>query len=341
MKPAGVTDSKDRTEDVFIPKSRTIDAASGDLVRVRYRKRRMTGGDRRMAGEIVEVLERATHTFVGTYYETSGLGYVRVDGNEFQMPVCVGDPRAKNALSDDKVVIEMVRFPTSGRNGEGVITEVLGKRGDPEVDTRAIILEFSLPQEFPQNVLDNAREQADAFDESLGEDRIDLTQTTVVTIDPKDARDFDDAISLQKLEGGNWQLGVHIADVAHFVQPGSPLDQEARERATSVYLPDRVIPMLPEVISNNLASLQPNRIRYAKTVFMEFSPEGTPIASEFCASAIRSDRRFTYEEYGRLFDRPRKLEFETRRAGLRVDGPICSNWQWCFGNVVWNEARLS
>ena len=126
--------------------------------------------------------------------------------------------------------------------------------------------------------------------------RLDLTAETIITIDPVDARDFDDAISLERLENGHWRLGVHIADVSHFVRPKTPLDREAHDRATSVYLPDRVIPMLPEIISNNLASLQPDRVRYTKTAFIEFTAEGIRTAVDLHSAAIKSKRRFTYEE---------------------------------------------
>jgi ribonuclease R len=209
--------------------------------------------------------------------------------------VPVGDPGAKGAAPNDKVVIEMVKFPTHVSAGEAVIVEVLGKRGAPGVDTLSIIREFGLPEEFPEDVLEDARQQAELFDESIG-NRLDLTGDTTITIDPVDARDFDDAVSLKRLENGHWKLGVHIADVAHFVRARSPLDREARERATSVYLPDRVIPMLPEVISNNLASLQPDKIRYTLSAIMELTPEGAYVAGEVKRSAIKSDRRFTYEE---------------------------------------------
>ena len=222
----------------------------------------------------------------------------------FKQAIAVGDPGAKNAQQDDKVVFEMVRFPTYWQSGEGVITEVLGKRGEPGIDTLSIIREFDLPEAFPDDVVEDARAQPMRSKRTTG-DRLDFTAATVVTIDPVDARDFDDAISLEKLENGHWRLGVHIADVAHFVRAKSPLDREARERATSVYLPDRVIPMLPEVISNGLASLQPDRVRYVKTAFLEFTPEGVRTHVELQNAAIRSKRRFTYEEVDEyLADRP-------------------------------------
>jgi ribonuclease R len=196
----------------------------------------------------------------------------------------------------DKVVVEMVRFPTHVRDGEGVVVEVLGKAGDVGVDTQTVIHEFGLPGPFPDEALDDARAQADRFDESVPDGRRDLADRVIVTIDPVDARDFDDAISLERVERGHWLLGVHIADVSHFVREGSPLDQEARNRGTSVYLPDRVIPMIPEIVSNNLASLQPGKVRYAKTCWIEFSPEGVPVHAAVEPSAIKSRRRFTYEE---------------------------------------------
>ncbi len=192
----------------------------------------------------------------------------------------------------------MVHFPTAKQTGEAVLTHVLGDRNKPGVDTQLILYEFSLPTAFPEEVLEDARQQADKFDESIPEGgvRRDLTDVTAVTVDPKDARDFDDAISLKRLDNGHWELGVHIADVSHFVPVNSALDQEARDRATSVYLPDRVLPMLPEIISNNLASLQPDKVRYTKTAIIEFDAEGVPIHTEVFSAAIKSDRRFTYAD---------------------------------------------
>ncbi len=287
----------DKTTDVYIPARSTMDAADRDVVRVRLSKHQARGrkGALRQAGEIVEIIERDTHQFVGEYKERHGTSYVQVDGKVFAAPIPVGDPGAKGAAEGDKVVIEMVRFPTHTHPGDAVITEVLGAKGSPGVDTLSIIREFGLPEEFPDDVLADARDQADAFDESLA-GRLDLTGETIITIDPVDARDFDDAVSLTREQNGHWKLGVHIADVAHFVRARSPLDHEARERGTSVYMPDRVIPMLPEVISNNLASLQPDKVRYTLSALMEFTAEGAYVGCEVKRAAIKSCRRFTYEE---------------------------------------------
>ena len=288
--PAG-----DRSADIHVAAAATLDAASGDTVRVRLsstRDVRRPGP----SGQIVEVVTRRTTRFVGSYFEAAGSGWVQVDGTGFARPVSVGDPGAKGVRGQDKVVVEMVRFPTHLRDGEGVVVEVLGRAGDVGVDTQTVIHEFGLPGPFPEEVLADARRQAERFDESVPPDRRDLTDRVVITIDPVDARDFDDAISLERVERGHWLLGVHIADVSHFVREGSPLDQEARLRGTSVYLPDRVIPMIPEIVSNNLASLQPGKVRYTRTCWIEFSADGVPVHSAVEPAAITSRRRFTYEE---------------------------------------------
>ncbi len=294
VRPRGALPGGLPQQDLYIPGEFAGDASTGDLVLVRIVDRGRGGLGPR--GAIVEILERDTHKFVGTYFERAGSSYVQIDGTMFSQPIFVGDPGAKNAQPDDKVVIEMVRFPSHARDGEGVIVEVLGKRGEPGVDTLSILHEYNLPGDFPEDVLENAREEAERFLEEVADERLDLTGKTIITIDPIDARDFDDAISLERLPGGGWRLGVHIADVSHFVKPKSPLDREAYERATSIYLPDNVIPMLPEIISNGLASLQPDRVRYTKTCFIEFSAEGLALHSEVHNSAIKSCRRFAYEE---------------------------------------------
>jgi ribonuclease R len=296
---------RDRERDIFIPAAKCKDALDGDLVAISISRQRR-GPVLRRVGEVVHVLERRTYQFVGTYSEENGQGFVRLDGGIIADPIHVGDPGAKNVRIHDKVVVEMVRFPTSYRPGEAVLLEVLGARSKPGVDTEMVMYEFALPREFPEAVLAEARDAASHWEESIPQDRDDFTQTPVITIDPASARDFDDAISLVIAPNGNWILGVHIADVSHFVPCGGPIDREARERATSVYLPDRVIPMLPEVISNNLASLQPQRIRLTQTALMEFTPDGERISASISRSVIRSCRRFTYEEIDDYLADPEK-----------------------------------
>ncbi|MCA9064919.1 MAG: RNB domain-containing ribonuclease, partial [Planctomycetaceae bacterium] len=293
-----------RGGDIYISSSDIRDAQTGDEVLVRLTSRRRSGGQR--CGRIEKILERASNVFVGTYFERAGQGFVRVDGTAFADAIHVGDPGARGAVPDDKVVIEMLRFPTPTRTGEAVLTKVLGKRGDPGVDTMTVVHSLGIPYEFSEAVLEEARQQAEIFDETIPADRTDLTAETIITIDPADARDFDDAISLTRSDDGHWHLGVHIADVAHFVRPGGQIDSEARNRGTSVYLPRHVIPMIPEVISNGLASLQQGVVRFTKTVFIEFDGQGNVIGTDIANSAIRVCRRFAYEEVMPIIRQPRK-----------------------------------
>lgn len=296
-----------KVPDIFIPESRKLNAMDGDTVRVRLRRPMQSGGrgrkesprhvSGRLEGEVIEVVARKKREFTGTFQSDGQKSFVWLDGAKLARPVSIGDVRGLPLENNDKVVVELVKFPDEFQPGEAVILKVLGSMRNPAVDTTAVMIQFSLPEEFPEAVLQDARAQADRFSEDVIPDgRKDLTGVPTLTIDPVDARDFDDAISLSKNEQGNWELQVHIADVAFFVPVGSVLDEEARQRGNSVYLPDRVIPMLPETISNHLASLQPDRNRLAKTVFMEYSPEGVLLHAEVLNSVIRNAYRFNYEQ---------------------------------------------
>lgn len=293
-KPDDIAHDQRHAGDLYISERDLGDAQTGDEVYGTVINRRRSGGQ--ICGRVVEIIERASTTFVGTYFEAQGEGYVHVDGKIFNSPIHVGDPGAKGVLAEDKVVIDILRFPSRNYLGQGVISKVLGPHGKPGVDLLSIIYEFGIPMDFPEEVLEAAREQASLFDEKKFGDRRDLTKEDIVTIDPADARDFDDAISLSRDEKGHWLLGVHIADVAHFVKEGSALDREAKNRGTSVYLPGRVIPMLPEVISNGLASLQEGQVRFTKSAFIEFTAEGIPVHTEFANSVIKVTQRFAYEQ---------------------------------------------
>jgi ribonuclease R len=290
-------------ERIYIPIEATRDAATGDEVAVKVKKG-AKGRGQLAEGRIARILSRASGLFVGTYFESGRAGFVLIDGSTFHDPILVGDPGAKGARPGDKVALEIVRYPTPYQGGEGVLSEILGPRGEPGVDTLAVIRAFNIPDTFEEPALEEARQQASRFDEALIGARIDLRDLPTVTIDPATARDFDDAISLQCDEKGHFSLGVHIADVSHFVPAGSVLDRTARSRGTSVYLADQVIPMLPEILSNSLASLQAGRVRYAVSVLLDFNPDGIQTAQRFLRSAIRVDRRFTYEEALAVMRRP-------------------------------------
>ncbi len=283
----------DRTDEVFIPPRYTKSAMEGDTVRVRI----MSQSADKMEGKVVEIVARAKREFSGTFQTVDGQAMVWLDGANLPHPVHIGDVRGLPVNDNDKIIVELVRYPDHFQPGEGVILRVLGSNKNPAVDTMAVMHQFGLIEEFPPEAIEVARRQADLFnEEEIPSGRTDLTKVPTLTIDPTDARDFDDAISLSKNEKGNWELQVHIADVSGFVPPGSALDIEAQKRGTSVYLPDRVIPMIPETISNHLASLQPDRNRLAKTVFMEYSPEGTLVHTHVFNSVIRNQHRFNYEQ---------------------------------------------
>lgn len=326
IRPKG-SEGKDREEvDVYIPANRAGNASSGDLVRFELirssdhqgRRHRSEAEGPRLKGSIIEVLERRTTQFVGTFRQSRTIGRVAIDGDLFAEPIVVRAEDTKEATTGDKVVVEITHFPSPFNEGAGVVTQVLGRADDPEVDFQTILHEFNLPDAFDQEVLDAAKKVADAFDENDLSDRVDLTDTTIVTIDPVNARDFDDAVSLQRVDDEDWLLGVHIADVSHFVREKGTLDLAARDRATSVYLPDRVIPMLPETISNHLASLQPNQNRYTKSVFIRFSENGTVLEVKFSRSVIRSARRLTYEEVDAFLEdsKPFKKQWGTAVCDL-------------------------
>lgn len=286
--------------DIFIPPSANKTAMEGDTVRVLYRDRRG-----RLEGEVEEIVARKRRQFTGTFLNEQGKAAVWLDGAKLQHPVSIGDVRGLPLENNDKVIVELVKYPDDFQPGEAVILKVLGSLKNPAIDTLAVIHQYGLPEEFPEEVLEDARKHADRFVEDVTpEGRRDLTQVPTLTIDPFDARDFDDAISLSRNEKGNWELLVHIADVSFFVPVGSKLDDEAKLRGNSVYLPDRVIPMLPETISNHLASLQPDRRRLAKTVFMEYTADGVLIHHEVFNSVIRNAYRFNYEQIDQyLLDR--------------------------------------
>lgn len=304
VRPGDARAAGESGDDLFIPPGATGGALDGDTVEVRLRPR----GDRRgeaAEGCVEKVLRRGRRQFTGTLELRAGETLVHLDGVPWDHPIRVGDVRGLPVSSDDKVFVEMVTFPSGdGERGEGVILEVLGKTNNPAIDTLTIMRQYALPETFPDEVLEEARTRADAFDETaVPTDRRDLTDLLTVTIDPFDARDFDDAISLEK-QDGRWTLWVHVADVSAFVPAGGAIDREAEKRATSVYLPDRVIPMIPELISNHLASLQPEQPRFTKTVEIEMLDDGVITSVEVYNAVIRSDRRFSYEQIDDFLDDP-------------------------------------
>lgn len=301
VRPNHAEDGGDIPEHYFVPPGKTAGALEGDLVEIKIRPGRR-GEDE--AG-VSQIIERARRQFTGTFRMSGTMPVVFLDGTPYDQPVSVGDVRGLPLEDNDKVFVEMVEYPDDeGQGGEAVILERLGSSKNPAIDTLTIMKQYALPDEFPEKVLNEAREQADQFnDDTVPENRKDLTSLLTITIDPFDARDFDDAISLER-EDGRWRLWVHIADVSHFVKIGGAIDEEATNRATSVYLPDRVIPMIPEVISNHLASLQPDKMRLVKTVEIEMLDDLTITHTQVHNAAIHSDKRLNYDQVDQYLESP-------------------------------------
>ena len=281
-------------DDVFIHSKNVKDAIQGDKVLiVTYNFK-----GKKMEGSVLEVLERKRDTFVGTFQliKHKEFGFVVCDKKHINTDIFI--PLGKNggANEGDKVVVKMTEWRSGEKNPTGEIISVLGVPGDHETEIHSILAEYGLPYSFPEEVEREAQEIDQRILESEVEKRRDMRNICTFTIDPKDAKDFDDALSIQKLENGNWEIGVHIADVSHYVVPGTLLDEEAYERATSVYLVDRVVPMLPEVLSNQVCSLRPNEDKYTFSAVFELN-ENSEVQNEwFGRTVTHSDRRFSYEE---------------------------------------------
>ncbi len=297
-----IPDVPNREGDLFVPPGATATAVSGDKVRARVVRNRGRGGGPPGAspftGEVIEIITRARSTYVGTLRRFQQHWLIEPDDRQLHDNVRVRDVGAKNAKEGDKVVVEMIRYPERGEWGEGVIIKRLGEAGLPDVETQAVIHTYSLPGPFPDAALDQAAQMARDFadTEQFIQGREDLREHFIITIDPPDARDFDDAISIRRLENGGWELGVHIADASTFVTLDSPLDLEARQRGNSVYLPRHVIPMLPEVLSNGVCSLQESVDRLTKSVFIRYDGTGKVRDERYSNSVIRSSKRLTYLE---------------------------------------------
>ena len=237
-------------EDLYIPEGENAGAMTGDVVRAKITSRGQRDGRAIYTGRIVEIVERKNKRFVGSLVKQAGQWLVMPDGNTFTEPILTPDAASRHIKPGTKVVVELTTYPEPEQRAQGVITEVLGQPGEKDVDLKSVIVQFNLPEEFPDEVLDQARQAVDTFRpaEEISA-RLDLTDQIICTIDPDDAKDYDDAISLKRTEHGQWELGVHIADVSFFVDQESPLDLEARERGNSTYFPGFVIPMLPEILS--------------------------------------------------------------------------------------------
>jgi len=281
------------TEKIYISERNLNHALQGDTVKVYMYARRKT---RRLEGEVVEVLERAKTTFVGTVEVSKNFAFLVTNNRSMPYDLFIPTAHLNGAKNGDKAIARITEWPRNMKNPTGEIVEVLGRPGENEVEMHAILAEFGLPYRFPPEV----EKEAAAIPDELAEEEIrkrrDFRKVPTFTIDPADAKDFDDALSLRETKNGQWEVGVHIADVTHYVRPKTRLEEEASNRATSVYLVDRVVPMLPEKLSNGVCSLRPDEDKLCFSAIFEMDEQARVLSEWFGKTVIRSKRRFSYEE---------------------------------------------
>lgn len=280
-------------DDIFIASNNVGHALHDDKVKVIILPKRKS---HKPEGQIIEVLERVKDTYVGILELSKNFGFVTTDNHTMPYDVFVTKNKINGAENGQKVMVKIVEWPDKSNNPFGEIIEILGAPGDNDVEMKSILADYGFPLSFPTGVEKDADKIKTTISSSEIKRRKDFRNTLTITIDPLDAKDFDDAISLRKLENGNYEVGVHIADVSHYVIPGTALDNEALKRATSVYLVDRVIPMLPEVLSNQVCSLRPNEDKLTFSAVFTMNDKAEVLKEWFGKTIINSDRRFTYEE---------------------------------------------
>ena len=280
-------------EPIFIAERRSAHAMHGDKVRVSLTAKRK---GRKVEGEVIEIIQRAKETFVGTLRVEKNYAFLLTEDRTLANDIFVPRDMLKGGKDGDKAVVKVTKWPEDAKNPIGKVVDILGQAGDNTTEMHAILAEFGLPYVYPKNVEAAADQISDVITPEDYAEREDFRDITTFTIDPKDAKDFDDALSIRPIKPGLWEVGVHIADVTHYVKEGSCIDKEAEKRATSVYLVDRTIPMLPERLCNLLCSLRPNEEKLAYSAIFEMNDKAEVKKSRIVKTVIKSDRRFTYEE---------------------------------------------
>ena len=283
----------DGGEEIFIPERKTNHAINGDTVKVFLYARRKRQA---LEGEVVEILKRAKDEFVGVLDVKEHTAFVVLDNKIMTNDIYIPKNKLKDGKDGQKVIVKLLEWNSTDKNPIGEIIEILGYKGENSTEMHAILAEYNLPYSYPKEVEAAALQITAGITPEEVAKRIDMREVCTVTIDPRDAKDFDDALSVRKLDNGLWEVGVHIADVTHYVKPDSIIEQEAVKRATSVYLVDRTIPMLPEHLSNGICSLRPNEDKLAFSVIFTLDEDAHMKHYEICKTVICSNRRFTYEE---------------------------------------------
>ena len=275
---------------IFVAERNSAHALNGDKVKIQLHAKR------KGAGEVIEILESQRRLITGKLQVTRGFAFLITEDKTLANDIFIPKDKLKGGKSGDKAIVRITEWPEEAKNPLGEVVDILGTAGDNDAEMNAILAEFDLPYKYPANVEKAAEKISDAIPEEEIAKREDFRGVTTFTIDPKDAKDFDDALSARKLDNGNWEVGVHIADVTYYVKPESLIDREAFSRATSVYLVDRTIPMLPERLCNQICSLRPNEEKLCFSVIFELNKNAEIQQSHITRTIIKSDRRFTYEE---------------------------------------------
>ena len=283
----------DGSETIFIAERNSAHAMNNDKVKVALFAKRK---NRILEGEVIEILERANDTFVGVLKVDKYYAFLLTENRTLANDIFIPKDKLKGGKNGDKALVKIVEWPESAKNPIGKVIDVLGKQGDNTTEMHAILAEYGLPYVYPANVIAAAEKISDEITPEDYAAREDFREVTTFTIDPKDAKDFDDALSIRPIKEGLWEVGVHIADVTHYVKEGSLIDKEAEKRATSVYLVDRTVPMLPERLCNNLCSLRPDEEKMAFSVIFEMNEKAEVKDARIVETVIKSNRRFTYEE---------------------------------------------
>ena len=289
-------------EEVYISKDHTKGALNGDRVCIKILEEKQEN-DFHQEGKVVEVLERERDTLVGIFQKSRNFGFVVPDDKKFGTDIYISKKNMGKARSGHKVLVKILKYPVRGKNAEGKVIEVIGNVNAAGVDMLSLIKEYDLPYRFPDFVVEEAKKITQQIDPKSWGKREDLTKREIFTIDGKDAKDLDDAVCVEKTKNGTYLLGVHIADVSHYVKEGSKLDQEAILRGTSIYMMDRVIPMLPRELSNGICSLNAGTDRFAISVWMEVNEKGKVISSDVKKSVIHVTERMNYTDVTKILDR--------------------------------------
>ncbi|NGX83010.1 ribonuclease R [Aequorivita sp. KMM 9714] len=292
---------EDLEDDIYVSSKNLNKALNGDIVEVYVFKRKKGG---KTEGEVTKIIERKRTEFVGTIDVQENFAFVDVTDYKMYTDIFVPKNKINGAKSGEKVLVEMLEWPEKEDSPIGKVIKVLGMPGEHNTEIHSILAQYGLPYDFPQEVEVYANKIDTSIKESEIKKRRDMRETLTFTIDPKDAKDFDDALSFERLDNGNYEIGIHIADVSHYVTPGNELDDEAYERATSVYLVDRVVPMLPEILSNNACSLRPNEEKYTFSAVFEMNQKAEVIKQWFGKTVTLSDARFAYEEAQHVIENP-------------------------------------